>query len=117
MTYQKKRGRRKIEKIIPYVLSDKAILLGDTYKVTKLIKTLGFQFKESRPDIYSDVYRNNKTGHEIVLVSIPKNSREYYYKYWIDSEEKVVPGLNLRYLLNEDFEDWIFSRGEWLERW
>ena len=64
-----------IEKIIPYVLSDKAILLGDTYKVTKLIKTLGFQFKESRPDIYSYIYRNNKTGQEIVLVSIPKNSR------------------------------------------
>lgn len=106
-----------IEKIIPYVLSDKAILLGDIYKVTKLIKTLGFQFKESRPNIYSNIYRNNKTEQEIILVSIPKHSREYYYKYWIDSEEKVTPGLNLRYLLNEDFEDWIFSRGEWLERW
>lgn len=87
---------------------------GDRYKLYILLNSLGFYCKESRPDIYSKIYKNDKTNQEIILISLSRENREHYYKYWIDSEEEVIPGKNLRYLLDEDFKDWVLSRGEWL---
>lgn len=86
---------------------------GDRYKLYILLNSLGFYCKESRPDIYSKIYRNDKTGQEVVLVGLSKEAREDFYRRWIDSEEEVIPGKNLRYLLDEDFKDWVLLRGEW----
>ena len=105
--------RSKIEKIIPYVFSDASLIQGDRYKLGILLKALGFHFKESRVDLYSDIFRNDKTRQEVVLIGLSKEAREDFYRRWIDSEEEVIPGKNLRYLLDEDFKDWVLLRGEW----
>lgn len=111
---QKKRRRQKIDKIIPFVFSDASLIQGDRYKLGILLKALGFHFKESRVDLYSDIFRNHETGQEVALIGLSKEAREDLYRRWIDSEEEVIPGKNLRYLLAEDFKDWALSRGEWL---
>ena len=87
---------------------------GDRHKLGILLKALGFHFKESRADLYSDIFINDRTEQEVILVGLSKDTREDLYRRWIDSEEEVIPGKNLRYLLAEDFKDWALSRGEWL---
>ena len=44
------------------------------------------------------------------------NMDEAVLKQYSGEEEKITPGLNLRYLYDKDFKDWALSRGEWSGR-
>ena len=42
--------------------------------------------------------------------SLFEDYRQEMYRQWVDEiEEKVTPGLNLRYLYDKDFKDWALS--------
>ena len=52
----------------------------------------------------------------LISSSTNQDYRAQMYSDWVDSGEKPVPGLNLRYLYDDDFKDWAVSRGEWSGR-
>ena len=81
-----------------------------------LLNALNFFFYQSRSDLCADIFINPDTEDKVVLCMMNQDYRAQMYSDWVDSEEKPVPGLNLRYLYDDDFKDWAVSRGEWSGR-
>ena len=100
-------------KIIPYVYSDASLLQRDTFKMSALLNTLNFFFYKTRSDLCASIFVNPDTNDRVVLCMMDQDHRQELYRQWIDSEEKLTPGLNLRYLYDKDFKDWALSRREW----
>lgn len=82
-----------------------------------LLNALNFFFYESNKDLCADIFVNPDTEDKIVLCMMNQDYRQEMYRQWIEGEEeKITPGLNLRYLYDKDFKDWALSRGEWSGR-
>ena len=103
-----------MKKLITYVLSDAEQLYGTHHKIRAMLKEQGFYMSDKIIALGSEFFINHTTGQEVAIVSIPKDKREDYYKSWVDNDEKIVAGKNIRYLLKEDFDDWANARGEWV---
>ena len=85
--------------------------------MTKLLNALNFFFYESRKDLCADIFINPDTGDKVVLCMASQDYRADMYSQWIDKEEeKITPGLNLRYLYDKDYKDWLLFRREWQGR-
>ena len=78
-----------------------------------LLNALNFFFYESNKDLCADIFVNPDTEDKVVLCMASQDYRTDMYSQWIDREEEITPGLNLRYLYNEDYKDWLLSRREW----
>lgn len=103
-----------MQKLISYVFTDSELVCRTDRKVKELIERIGFNLTEKVSGLCAEFYENKIKGQKIALVSMPRSLREDYYRFWIDEEEAVVTeGKNLRYLLEEDFNDWASLRGEW----
>ena len=103
-----------MKKLISYVLSDAEILYRTDLKIQKMLREMGFYMSDKIIALGSEFYINHATGQEVAIVSIPKYRREEYYRNWVDTDEKIVTGKNLRYLLKKDYNDWAKVRGEWV---
>ena len=102
-----------MEKLIPLVITDAEAHLKTDIKIKELLSKLGFSLSGKNRTLGAEFYKSKHSDKEVAIVSIMSCFREDYYRAWVDSDEKVVPGKNLRYLLDKDFKDWAASRGEW----